>query len=62
MLPTGSEGFEYHLVVIGLAAVVVANGSGALSLDRLLTSRSDASNRATLGSRQAPTPRARQAA
>ena len=61
-LPAGSEGFEYHLVVIGLAAVVVANGSGALSLDRLLTSRSDASNGATVGSRQAPTARARQVA
>jgi putative oxidoreductase len=38
-LPAGSEGFEYHLIAIGLAAVVVANGSGALSIDRLFTTR-----------------------
>ena len=38
-LPTGSEGFEYHLLVIALAAVVVIAGSGALSLDHRLTSR-----------------------
>jgi putative oxidoreductase len=36
-LPAGSEGFEYHLLAIGLGAVVAANGSGALSIDRLLT-------------------------
>lgn len=35
-LPAGSEGFEYHLLVIALAAVVAIEGSGALSLDRLL--------------------------
>jgi len=38
-LPAGTEGFEYHLLAIGLGAVVVANGSGALSIDRLLTTR-----------------------
>lgn len=38
-LPAGSEGYEYHLLAIGLAAVVVLNGSGALSIDRWLTSR-----------------------
>ena len=38
-LPAGSEGFEYHLLAIGLAAVVMVNGSGALSLDRWLTTR-----------------------
>ena len=38
-LPAGSEGYEYHLLAIGLAAVVVLNGSGALSLDWWLTSR-----------------------
>jgi putative oxidoreductase len=32
-LPAGQEGFEYHLVMIGLAGVVVLKGSGALSLD-----------------------------
>lgn len=31
------EGFEYHLLAIGLAAAIVIKGSGALSLDRLLT-------------------------
>jgi putative oxidoreductase len=35
-LPAGSEGFEYHLVVIALAAVVILDGSGAVSLDRRL--------------------------
>lgn len=38
-LPPGAEGFEYHLVAIGLAAVVTLNGSGALSLDHWLTKR-----------------------
>jgi putative oxidoreductase len=33
-LPAGHEGFEYHLLVIALCAVVVVKGSGALSLDR----------------------------
>ncbi|MCB9889789.1 MAG: DoxX family protein [Planctomycetes bacterium] len=28
------EGFEYHLLVIGLAAALVASGAGAWSLDR----------------------------
>ena len=35
-LPAGSEGFEYHVLAIGLSAVVAINGSGALSLDRWL--------------------------
>lgn len=39
-LPAGSEGFEYHLLAIGLAGVIVANGSGALSIDRLFATRS----------------------
>ena len=30
------HGFEYHLLAIGLAIVVVVGGSGALSLDRLV--------------------------
>lgn len=38
-LPAGQEGFEYHLVVIALAAVVVLKGSGALSTDRALATR-----------------------
>ena len=35
-LPAGQEGFEYHLMVIALCAVVVVRGSGALSVDRSL--------------------------
>ena len=35
-LPAGSEGFEYHLLVIALAGIVALGGSGAWSLDRLL--------------------------
>jgi putative oxidoreductase len=31
------NGFEYHLLVIALAAAIIARGSGALSLDRLLS-------------------------
>ncbi len=38
-LPAGSEGFEYHLVVAALAAVVAIKGSGALSLDRVISDR-----------------------
>lgn len=38
-LPAGTEGFEYHLVVIGLAATVLLQGSGAWSIDRLLAER-----------------------
>jgi putative oxidoreductase len=44
-LPSGTEGFEYHLLAIGLAAAIVVNGSGAFSLDRLLLrDRQDATN------------------
>ncbi len=31
------EGIEYHLVVIALGLVILVKGSGALSVDRLLT-------------------------
>ncbi len=34
------EGFEFHILAIGLAAVVAIKGSGALSIDRLLAVRS----------------------
>ena len=33
------EGFEYHLLALGLAAVVMIKGSGAASLDLLLSRR-----------------------
>jgi putative oxidoreductase len=36
-LPAGTEGFEYHLVMAALAAVVAIKGSGALSVDRALS-------------------------
>jgi putative oxidoreductase len=32
-LPAGQEGFEYHVLMIALALVVVVRGSGAWSLD-----------------------------
>jgi putative oxidoreductase len=35
-LPAGSEGFEYHILMIALAAVVVVRGSGAWSVDGIL--------------------------
>jgi putative oxidoreductase len=33
-LPKGGEGFEYHLVVLALCAVVAIEGGGAFSVDR----------------------------
>jgi putative oxidoreductase len=39
LLPAGSEGFEYHLIGIALAGIIVVNGSGALSVDRRFTTR-----------------------
>jgi putative oxidoreductase len=38
-LPLGQEGFEYHLLVVALCAVVTVKGSGALSVDGRLGSR-----------------------
>lgn len=35
-LKPGVEGYEYHLLALALAAVVAIEGSGALSIDRLL--------------------------
>jgi len=37
--PAGTEGFEYHLLAVALAAVVAIKGMGALSLDRALSGR-----------------------
>jgi putative oxidoreductase len=31
------EGFEYHLLVLAIAATLIAKGSGALSIDQLLS-------------------------
>ena len=33
------EGFEYHLLAIGLALIVMIHGGGALSLDRAISTR-----------------------
>jgi len=38
-LPAGAEGFEYHLLAIALSLAVALEGSGALSLDRVLSRR-----------------------
>jgi putative oxidoreductase len=35
-LPSGAEGFEYHLMTLLVALVVMVRGSGALSVDRVL--------------------------
>jgi putative oxidoreductase len=36
-VPGKPEGYEYHLLAIALALVILVKGSGALSIDRLLT-------------------------
>jgi putative oxidoreductase len=41
------EGFEYHLLALAIAFVVMIKGSGALSLDRVLTSKSSLSDPAS---------------
>ena len=62
-LPAGSEGFEYHLLAIGLGAVTVLNGSGALSLDRWLAGRLDRADRSSTNTaRPATASHRRQAA
>lgn len=38
-LPAGNEGYEYHLIALALSTVVIIEGSGLLSLDRLLAGR-----------------------
>ncbi len=35
----GGEGFEYHILAIALALVVILRGSGAASTDRALSAR-----------------------
>jgi putative oxidoreductase len=35
-LPPGSEGWEFHLLAVALAVIVVIRGSGAFSIDRAL--------------------------
>jgi putative oxidoreductase len=36
------EGYEYHLLALALAAIVIVKGSGAYSVDRALTERAAA--------------------
>jgi putative oxidoreductase len=36
------QGFEYHLLALGLATAVLLSGSGAFSIDRLIAHRVDA--------------------
>ena len=50
-LPAGAEGFEYHLLAIGLGTVVALNGSGALSVDRWLSERGPGTSLADFRSR-----------
>lgn len=38
-LPAGTEGFEYHILVVAIATVIAVNGGGAYSLDRLIARR-----------------------
>jgi len=35
----GGEGFEFHLLAIGIAVAVMARGSGALSVDAMLATK-----------------------
>jgi putative oxidoreductase len=47
-LPAGREGYEYHILAIALAGTVVLQGSGAWSVDQLL-SRTGAPGRPQVG-------------
>jgi len=38
-MPAGTEGFEYHLLAIALAAAITIRGAGAFSIDQRLTPR-----------------------
>lgn len=38
-LPAGAEGWEFHLLAVGLALVVLLRGSGALSVDLAFATR-----------------------
>jgi putative oxidoreductase len=37
--PNGQEGFEYHLLVVGMALAIIVKGSGKLSVDRALSDK-----------------------
>ena len=36
--PAGQEGFEYHLLVIGMCVALILTGGGRFSIDRLISS------------------------
>ncbi len=36
------EGFEYHILAVGLAVALIIRGGGTLSLDRVLDARTRA--------------------
>lgn len=38
-MPAGQEGFEYHLLALGLCLAVMARGAGAFSIDRVLSEK-----------------------
>jgi len=38
-LTAGTEGFEYHILVMAIATAIAVNGGGAYSLDRLIARR-----------------------
>lgn len=38
-MPAGKEGFEFHLLALALAFVVMVRGAGPLSLDRVLSGK-----------------------
>ncbi|HEY3347631.1 MAG TPA: DoxX family protein [Nitrospirota bacterium] len=38
-LPAGKEGFEYHLLAVGMAAALLIDGGGKLSIDSVIARR-----------------------
>jgi putative oxidoreductase len=50
------EGYEYHLLAIGLSVAILVKGSGAFSIDRALTGSCPA-NVVEMGTSTAPTAR-----
>jgi len=53
-LPAGAEGFEYHLLAIGLGVAIALNGSGAVSMDGWLSSRFTDTRPASRDTRREP--------
>ena len=57
-LKPGAEGYEYHLLALALSGVVALEGSGALSVDRLLARRVPTADATPALPRRAPRSRA----